>query len=194
MLLNLTSKRVPNNVVSGIVHIQMEGLPSLYVIMGDRDDIVPLQTVLDWFDAVPLSSDNGGKMLTVLKGAGHGFFHERIQGKRRRRLRLTICLSISIGAQRKTLNEFSLCMISLQRHKIFSLLALGFTLERQKDAALLLNLNIRDERPPISKHKSHNHRESNSKNNSLKMNLCNVFLTIRLYHSYLLLYIQLYVS
>ena len=30
--------------------------------MGDKDEIVPLQSVIDWFDAVPLSSDNGEKM------------------------------------------------------------------------------------------------------------------------------------
>ncbi len=62
----------------------MEGLPSLYVIMGDKDEIIPLQCVLDWFDAVPLSSDNGEKMLTVLEGAGHGFFHERLKGSQKK--------------------------------------------------------------------------------------------------------------
>lgn len=80
MLLELTSNRVPNDVVSGHVQYLMEGLPSLYVVMGDKDEIVPLQSVLDWFDVVPLSSDNGRKMLAILKGAGHGFFHERLKG------------------------------------------------------------------------------------------------------------------
>lgn len=53
--------------------------------MGDKDEIVPLQSVVDWFDAVPLSSDNGEKMLTVLKGDGHGFFHERLKGNKKKK-------------------------------------------------------------------------------------------------------------
>jgi len=85
MLLDLTSNRVPNDVVSGNVQQTMEGLPSLFVLMGDKDEIVPLQSVLDWFDAVPLSSDNGEKMLTVLKGAGHGFFHERLKENKKKK-------------------------------------------------------------------------------------------------------------
>jgi alpha-beta hydrolase superfamily lysophospholipase len=85
MLLELTSNRVPNDVASGNVQKLMEGSPSLYVIMGDKDEIVPLQSVLDWFDAVPLSSDDGGKMLTVLKGGGHDFFHERLKGNKMKR-------------------------------------------------------------------------------------------------------------
>lgn len=53
--------------------------------MGDKDEIVPLQSVVDWFDTVPLSSDNGGKMLTVLKGDGHDFFHERLKGNKKKK-------------------------------------------------------------------------------------------------------------
>ena len=81
MLLDVVSKKVPNDVVSGNLQQRMEGLPSLYVVMGDKDELVPLQSVMDWFDAVPLSSDSGEKVLTVLKGAGHGFFHERSRKK-----------------------------------------------------------------------------------------------------------------
>ncbi len=85
MLLELTSNRVPNDIQAGNVQQRMEGLPSLCVIMGDKDEIVPLQSVVDWFDAVPLSSDNGEKILTVLKGAGHGFFHERLRGNNKKK-------------------------------------------------------------------------------------------------------------
>mmetsp|Transcript_10186 Transcript_10186/g.22055 ORF Transcript_10186/g.22055 Transcript_10186/m.22055 type:complete len:428 (+) Transcript_10186:129-1412(+) len=78
MLLDITSRRVPNDVESSNVQTQMEGLQSLCVITGDRDEIVPLTSVMKWFEAVTnLSSDDGEKIMIVLKGAGHGFFHER---------------------------------------------------------------------------------------------------------------------
>ncbi|KAL7501533.1 hypothetical protein ACHAWT_009802, partial [Skeletonema menzelii] len=85
MLLDVTANKVPNDVVSDNLQQRMEGLPSLYVIMGDKDEIVPLQSVIDWFEAVPLSSDSGEKKLTVLKGAGHDFFHERLKGDKQKK-------------------------------------------------------------------------------------------------------------
>ncbi|KAL9180629.1 hypothetical protein ACHAXT_011082 [Thalassiosira profunda] len=80
MLLDLTARRVPEDVKRNNVAAQMEGLPSLYVIVGDRDEIVPVQSVREWYDSVTNLS-NGEKTLTVLRGAGHGFFHERSSGR-----------------------------------------------------------------------------------------------------------------
>lgn len=56
----------------------------MYVIMGDKDELIPLESVLDFFDAVPLSAENGEKTLTILKGAGHDFFHERLKGNKKK--------------------------------------------------------------------------------------------------------------
>ena len=50
MLLDLTSVRVPDDVTKNLVHTQLEGLPSLLVIAGEKDEIVPLQNVRDWYD------------------------------------------------------------------------------------------------------------------------------------------------
>ena len=78
MLLDVTAKQIPNDIASGQVSKQMEGLSSLLVIAGNKDEIVPLENVQRWFDAVSnLSCENGSKKLVVLQGAGHGFFHER---------------------------------------------------------------------------------------------------------------------
>ena len=73
MLLDLTSVRVPGDVKKDMVHTQLEGLPSLLVIAGENDEIVPLQKVRDWYE----SSGICEKELVFVKGAGHGFFHER---------------------------------------------------------------------------------------------------------------------
>lgn len=85
MLLKLTSERIPNDVESGKVSQQMEGLPSLLVMIGEKDEIIPLSSVTNWFEAVTsLSSDNGEKKIIVLEGAGHGFIHERREGRKRK--------------------------------------------------------------------------------------------------------------
>lgn len=75
MLLDLTSVRVPDDVKRNMLHAQLEGLSSLVVIAGEHDEIVPLQTVRDWYE----SSGICEKELIVVKGAGHGFFHEKDQ-------------------------------------------------------------------------------------------------------------------
>lgn len=87
MLLDVTSRRVPDDVKSDKVQSQMKGLPSLLVMVGDKDEIVPLSSVQQWFDSVSnLSSDKGEKTMVVFKGAGHGFFHERVlRGGRKHR-------------------------------------------------------------------------------------------------------------
>mmetsp|Transcript_29153 Transcript_29153/g.61993 ORF Transcript_29153/g.61993 Transcript_29153/m.61993 type:complete len:434 (+) Transcript_29153:73-1374(+) len=85
MLLDLTSHRVPNDVEEDKMQNQMQGLPSLFVIVGEKDEIVPVSSVEKWFESVTdLSSDKGEKTMVVLKGAGHGFFHERSRGSRKR--------------------------------------------------------------------------------------------------------------
>jgi pimeloyl-ACP methyl ester carboxylesterase len=81
MLLDVTSHRIPTDIKNNHVHKQLEGLISLLVLMGDRDEIVPLSSVSQWFDSVTnLSSDTGEKTLITVKSAGHGFFHEDIRG------------------------------------------------------------------------------------------------------------------
>ena len=77
MLLDLTSHRVPEDVKSNNVQNQMEGLPALCIIAGDKDYIVPISSITQWYEAVTnLSSEKGEKKLIVLEGADHGFFHE----------------------------------------------------------------------------------------------------------------------
>ena len=81
MLLTSTANRIPNDVALNKVSCQMDGLSSLFIIAGDRDSIVPISSVQEWFDAVTnLSAEKGEKKIVVLKGADHGFFHERHKG------------------------------------------------------------------------------------------------------------------
>lgn len=78
MLLDLTSNIVPSDVLSNRVDGLIEGLASLLVIMGDRDEIVPFDSVQRWFDSVTkLRKITGEKKFIKLKNGRHSFMHER---------------------------------------------------------------------------------------------------------------------
>ncbi|KAL7470115.1 hypothetical protein ACHAXS_011506 [Conticribra weissflogii] len=78
MLLDVTSNTIPIDVLSNRVNGLMAGLASLLVMIGDRDEVVPFDSVQRWFDAATnLREDTGEKKLIKIKNGRHGFIHDR---------------------------------------------------------------------------------------------------------------------
>ena len=73
MLLDVTSNLIPKDVESKRVDSQLEGLESLLVIAGGRDQVVPLECIQAWYDSITCLSQ---KKLHVLEGCDHGFLHD----------------------------------------------------------------------------------------------------------------------
>ncbi|EJK72687.1 hypothetical protein THAOC_05757 [Thalassiosira oceanica] len=75
MLLDVTSKLVPRDVESKRVDSQLEGLKSLLVLAGERDQVVPLACIKEWYHSINCIAEDE-KKLHVLEGGDHGFLHD----------------------------------------------------------------------------------------------------------------------
>jgi len=75
MLLDVTSNIVPRDVESKRVDAQLEGLNSIIIIAGERDQVVPLPCIQEWYDSITCLAEDE-KKLHVLKGCDHGFIHD----------------------------------------------------------------------------------------------------------------------